>query len=137
MRRLFLGVLCIALAACGSDKTTGPSEPSFVGTYSLKTLNGSPLPYIFLQSGQTSLAVTSMQMVIADGGSWSLTTGFQTTANGQTTTDTGTNSGTWLRTGDALALYSTVNDNTPFTGSFSSNRLTLSDGSYTYVFLRN
>ena len=74
MRRLFLGVLCIALAACGSDKTTGPDvDLSFVGSYSLSQMNGTNLPFVMLQSGQSSISMTSDRLSIADGGTRSAT----------------------------------------------------------------
>ncbi|HEY9461721.1 MAG TPA: hypothetical protein VIR54_01465, partial [Vicinamibacterales bacterium] len=117
MRRLFLGVLCIALAACGSDKTTGPdSNLSFAGTYSLRTINGSNLPYVFLQSGQTSAIMTDDAITIADGGTWSEQGTLRITTNGQTSNQVYSDNGTWLRSGNSLALYSNPYNNTAYSG---------------------
>ena len=45
MRRIALLAAVIALAACNNDATS-PSV-SLVGTYSLRTINGNPLPFTF------------------------------------------------------------------------------------------
>lgn len=45
MRRLLFVALAVTLAACGSD-SVGPIG-SISGTYELRTVNGSPLPYAF------------------------------------------------------------------------------------------
>lgn len=137
MRRLFLGILCIALAACGSDKTTGPDvDLSFVGNYSLSQMNGTNLPFVMLQSGQASISMTSDRLSIADGGTWSENGTTKTVENGQTSNDAWSDHGTWLRSGNNIVLSSSVNTNTDYRGTFSKDRLTLSDGAFTYLFVR-
>lgn len=137
MRRMFLGALLVVLAACGSDTTTGPDvDLSFVGTYTLRTIDGSKLPYVFLQTGQDAAAMTASTIVIADGGTWSEQSEFRITDNGQTETQVVSNNGTWFRSANNLILTSTLHNNTPYSGTFSTNQLTLSDGSLTYVFSR-
>lgn len=132
MRTLRFIAVCVLLAGCGADKVSGP-DVSFTGTYAVRTINGGALPYVLLQSGTSSLSLASAQFTIADGGSWSENTTFRSIQNGQTTTDVGANHGTWLRSGNTISLYSTVNNNTPFSGVLSSNQMTLFDGMLTYV----
>jgi len=45
MRRLALLAAVIALAACNNDSTSPNGQ--ITGTYSLRTVNGNPLPYTF------------------------------------------------------------------------------------------
>jgi len=138
MRRLFLGLLCVVLAGCGSDKTTGPDvDLSFVGTYHLRTINGSNLPYTLAQSGSVSLQIVADAITIADGGTWSESGTQKTTANGQTSTDVYGDNGTWIRSGNSIALHSSIYNNTAYSGTFSGSALTLTDAfPLTYVFNR-
>ena len=54
MRRMTIGVLALALsvAACASSDATSPTV-SVAGTYTLKAINGSPLPYAVLSARET------------------------------------------------------------------------------------
>ena len=51
-RRLaFLVASIVAIAACGGDSSTGPAA-TVTGSYSLKTVNGKPLPITMTDSSQ-------------------------------------------------------------------------------------
>ena len=82
MRRIAFA-LCIALglSACQTD-STGPGA-SVAGTYTLDTINGSPLPYNF--SGGATL--TADQLTLNSDGSYSDVVQY---SNGSTTIERGT-----------------------------------------------
>lgn len=138
MRRLL--VLAFALvAACGGDKSTAPPpvDLSLVGTYTLRTVNGSNLPFVFLQSGQTSYSVLEDRITIADGGTWSESGTSRTTINGVSANDVYADNGTWIRSGNGLVLVSSVYRNNAYTGTFTASTLTVVDpDGFRYIFSR-
>src|SRR5438552_2700382 len=96
MRKLLpLFALIATIAACGGDATS-PASASIAGTFQLKTVNGSPLPFTF-QSGTTKAIVTSDVLTVADGGTWAEQGNFTITVNGQTTNQVISDGGTWSR----------------------------------------
>lgn len=66
MRRLAIAALAIGLAACASTDSTAPSV-SLAGNYSLRTINGSPVPYTFA-SGVT---LQSDMLTLSSNGNYS------------------------------------------------------------------
>ena len=134
MRRLF-PVLALAMAvACGGDKSTNPNSDSIEGTYSLRTVNGSPLPFTF-QSGTTSVTLTSDVITVAGNGSWTESIGYRQTANGQTTTGTDTDGGSWVRAGSSVTLNSSFGTG-GYAGTYGNGSLTFSDAGFVEVFSR-
>ena len=70
-RRASLLAACLPFVfalACG-DSGTNPNNEPIDGTYSLKTLDGSPLPITF-QSGTSSITLTNDVLTVASNGSW-------------------------------------------------------------------
>lgn len=138
MRRFALTFLLATLAACGSDATSPPPvDLSIVGTYTLRTVNGSNLPFVFIQSGQSSFSVVDDKITIADGGTWSENGTARTTTNGVVTNDVYADNGTWIRSGTSLVLVSTPFRNNAYTGTFTSSTLTIRDpDGFSYIFSR-
>lgn len=128
-------VLSLALlAACGGDSATSPTSQSLAGTYTMRTVNGSPLPFV-VQSGTTKITITADVMTVADGGTWSETGAFTLTVNGSSTSQVISDGGTFVRAG---ATVSFLNGNqTAYTGSFTGSGFTLTDQqALRYVFSR-
>lgn len=132
-RRYWKVVFLLAALACGDPVSP---ETDFLGTYQLQTVNGQALPYVVAQAGQNTVAVTSDQIVVADGGSWSETANYRVTESGTTRTETSTDGGHWVRTGTSLALYSGTATTTTYTGTIGTNRLTFTDASLVQVFVK-
>ena len=110
MRRIALLAAVVALAACSNDATT-PSV-SLVGTYSLRTINGNPLPFTFssgsvLVSDRLSLNVDNSYVDIA------------TFSNGSTSTE----QGFWSSNNNVIT-FNDQTDNIQYTGSLSGSVLT-------------
>lgn len=95
-------VFSLALAACGGDKSTGPVAVE--GSYTLRTVNGQPLPGVVYQEPGYKLEVVSATLTLnadasfTDSGTWRETNG--TTV----TTSSSTDVGTWTRNGNSFTL---------------------------------
>lgn len=120
-----------ATAACGDSLSGVGADVS--GTYTLRTINGSPLPYL-AQSGTVRVEVTDDVIVLNNGGTYSETGHTRTTVNGQVTTDTGTDTGTWSTAGTSITLRS--NDGTSSVGTVNAGTLTVVDQGLSAVFTR-
>ena len=134
MRRLIPLVALAVAVACGSDSTTQPTMASVAGTWSLQTVNGSPLPFTLTQTGTDKLELLSDVVTAEPNGTYTETVQFRTTVSGQTTTNSDTDSGTFTLNGTAVVLSSARTGST--TGALSGNTLTLSDQGYVWVFTK-
>src|SRR5579862_8534773 len=70
MKPRLIVLACAALMACG---TTTDVSTQFIGTFFLQSVNGNSLPFVVTQNGTSSTSLTSDQLTIADGGTWSET----------------------------------------------------------------
>jgi len=121
--------------ACGGDNSTNPNSDAVEGTYALKSVNGSPLPFT-IQSGTNSITLTKDILTVASNGSWTESISYTETINGQTGTGTDADGGTWSRAGSSVAFYSTVTNGTAYSGTYNNSTLTLGAGGVTQVFVR-
>jgi hypothetical protein len=126
MRRMMTGILALVLgvAACSSSDATSPTV-SIVGTYTLKSVNGSPLPYAF----SSALTLTSDVATLRADGSY---TDIATYNNRTMTTEQGTYSNY-----NGAITFNDLTDNVVYSGSLSGSVLTEISGSYTEVFQKN
>lgn len=106
MRRLVALLALAAAVACGGDSSTSPSA-TVSGSYSLRTVNGSPVPYTVIQIGADKYEIVSDVVTLNEGGTWSETGTDRTTQNGQVTNGTITDNGTYTLNGTAITLVST------------------------------
>jgi hypothetical protein len=132
MRRLaFLAVLSLAVAGCiRDDVSTRPpvsvSSGSVGGTYTLRTVGGSPPPYTYAIQGADTYEVLSDAFVLtgsSTSGTFTETWQERRTIGGVVTTPTFTDNGTYTLNGTAIAFVG-VSDPS-FTGTLSGNTLTL------------
>ena len=134
MRRLVAALAIATVAACGSDGPTDPVTDSIEGVYSLRTINGQPLPFT-VQGNSTTLVLTSDVLTMAANGSWTEALAFRlTTVSGETTEGTDSDAGTWTRAGGTVTL--TSNENGLFQGSYANGSITFSDPDFVQVFTR-
>jgi hypothetical protein len=114
-------LLALAAAVACGDSSTSPAEAS--GTYTLQSVNGSPLPFTLSEVDATKFEITSDQLALNDDGTWTEAGLIRTTQNGQVTTGTLLDAGTYTLTGTALTLVS--NQFGPSNGSLDNGTLTL------------
>ena len=135
VRRFVLLLALATLGACGSDSSTNPNADAIEGTYSLRTVNGAALPFTIL-SGANGLVLTSDVITITSNGTWSEAIQYRETFNGQTTTETDTDGGTWVRAGGSVTLQSNVTGDVAYSGAYANGSLTFSAGGLIAVFSR-
>ena len=127
MRGLKSFVMVAVLVACGcsGDKTTAPGE-SMSGSFTLRTLNGSPLPGLLIQDPTGKLEVTAGTLNFNADKTWSGTvTARFTSVGGGTTTQTIAGNGTYLLHGSDIVVHDNTNGR-DYNGTVNGNALTAS-----------
>jgi hypothetical protein len=127
MRRVVITLFASSLVACGSsgsDGTTGPSGrtgPNISGTYTLKTVDGKPLPTV---SGDSTFL--SGLMVINDS-TWTHTVvvRYAQGGSGAAAGDSLIQKGPWTTTPSSVKLLD-FGLNEVYTGPLTSNGFTIS-----------
>jgi len=127
MRRIALLLAVVALAACNNDSTS--PNGSVVGSYSLRTVNGNPLPYTFSNGS----VLVSDQLTLNANGTY---TDVATFSNVNSTPE----QGYWSINNNLISFTDQVT-NTSYTGSLSGSVLTetfaLNSGTLTEVYQRD
>ncbi len=131
MRKFVAAIFLAAFVACGGDSSTNPSE-SIAGTYTLRTVNGSALPFTFYSDATTKVEVTDDAITINEGGTFTETGHTRTTTSGRVTTESIVDAGTYTRNGTAITFKGS--DATPTSGSISGSSLTLADQGISAVY---
>lgn len=134
MRNLFSLISLVALglaAACGGDGVTDPFDVA--GVYPLETVDGNRLPYTVSDASGSATLLSDVLTVRADG-TWVEQYTIRVTANGQTSTQSDSDAGTYSRTGSEYTF--TSNGEVFYTGTHSGRSFTLTDGGSTWVFSR-
>ena len=126
MRALLIWtVATVLLAACGSDSdgTTTPQSSSPVGTWTLTSANGAPLPFAF-QSGRVTYEVLFDQYVLRADGTFTEAYQLRDTEGTIVGLENLTDYGTWTVNGTVFVI--TYGDNgVAVSGTFSGNTVTL------------
>jgi lipocalin-like protein len=131
MRRLVLALTTASLLACGDS--TGPG--SVVGTWNLRTVNGSQLPYtVYLVQPTYRLEIMSARFIADDDGTYTGAVTLRETNNGQVTTTTDSDFGTWSQANNTLTI--TDSEGAVSTATISGNTITLSEQGFVSVYRR-
>ncbi|HKW10513.1 MAG TPA: hypothetical protein VJO33_09040 [Gemmatimonadaceae bacterium] len=126
---VFLAAALATLAACNNDSTS--PNGSAIGTYSLVTVNGSPLPFTFSDGS----VLISDRLTLNSGGSY---VDFATFSNAGSVTE----QGIWSISNNLIS-FNDQSDNFTYDGSLSGSVLTESfpntrgSGSITEVYQKN
>jgi predicted small lipoprotein YifL len=94
----------VILAGCGSDGPPNAGPASVVGTYTLRTINGSPLPYTVVQFDDNKVEVMAYALTLEAGGTWTESGTVRVTEGGTVTTLPSANTGTYTLTGNVISL---------------------------------
>jgi len=105
-------LVCAALAtltlgACSDTAASGDADAA-VGTYTLVTIDGQPLPVVVDQSGADMLEITQGTVVLDADRTFDDSTVLRTTLAGVVSTETDAASGNWTLSGRTVAF--TPND---------------------------
>ena len=117
LRRAVLGActtfVVMAVAACGSDTSTGPGSTGTtatpVGSYSLTTVNGKPLPATMFADTEFTEVVTKASLALAADGKYQAIVTTNETVAGYLSVYVDTSGGTWKQAGttSTITLVST------------------------------
>jgi hypothetical protein len=133
MRRWRLAALFVLLILTACGDSTGPAESIF-GTYTLRTIDGVPLPYVWDQGVGYKLEITDAALSLEDGGTYSQTLDLRDTRNGTVSTQRASASGTFTYAGTTITFR--TSSGTSGTASLSGGTLTFTTsggGSQVYV----
>jgi hypothetical protein len=125
MRSRFLILSVVFAFACGGDGSTGPTQVSVAGTWNLQTVNGSNLPFVVAQTGTDKVELVSDVLTAVPTGSFTDITTIRNTVNGQVTTESEADAGSYTLNGTAVT-FTFNSDGSTGTGSISGNTLTVS-----------
>lgn len=134
MRVALAAIGVIALVGCGKDSVLGVSSNIVAGSYILRTINGSDLPYTIQRVGADSTQVLGETLVLADGGIFSIAGSARVTESGVTSTESYSLDGTY--TVNAGTLILTFSDGGRESGTVSGGTITLASAGFTLVYRR-
>ena len=117
-------ILSDALSACGSDSPTQPTSASVVGAWNLQTVDGNGLPYVVAQVGSDQVEITSDVLNVSENGTFTQMTHLRVTEDGQVTTDSIPDTGSYALNGSALT-FTFDSDGSTGTASLSGKTLTV------------
>jgi hypothetical protein len=136
MRQLIALVALVATAACSMDTaTTEPIVGSLAGAYTLRTMNGSPLPFTIVGRGDTTVHIDTDVILMTDGGDWNEKVNYRLSVGTAAAIDTSfTLLGTWSRVGNTVSFR--IPGGPIYFGTASDTSMSLTDGAFRYLFVR-
>ncbi|MEO7457670.1 MAG: hypothetical protein ABIY52_15520 [Gemmatimonadaceae bacterium] len=99
----FAFALLVTASACHTDAIAGSSKAA-VGTWSLSSYNGLPLPATAIQQGTTTVAVVSGSIDLEEKGTFHILTSYRTTQNGAATMSSQDIVGIWVDRGGTITM---------------------------------
>lgn len=144
-------VVCalFALAGCGGKVASIPPAPASIptastgiptssagisGTFSLRTINGGPLPYTAYSVGPSNKReIVSDVITLREDGTWISSSRTRRTVDDVASVTTRANSGTYTRNGTAVTLTN-WSPNGPVSATLVDGKLTIADGALVLVY---
>ena len=117
------------LAACGGDTggTTGPAA-TVVGTYSISTVNGKPLPVALYPADPLfTYEVTVGALTLAGDGTFSVVTTYRQTIPGNVSVIVDSTHGTWVLTGANVAFAGAQDTSMHDSAAWDKDQLTFAE----------
>ncbi len=140
--RIAAASLSLMLSALAVDACTAtpPSAPlaEAAGTYALKTVGGSALPFVYLEAPGWRDEIVGGTVDLHSDGRFRDESLYRRTREGVTTTHTVALTGTWSRRGELIRFLPTgdVGNGRPYAMRLEGTRLTLVEVGLTSVFER-
>lgn len=130
MRRFALALVLALATACGD--TSGP-DTGHTGTYTLRSVDGDPLPATLYEDGTDYVRVVGGSLTLDADGTFSTQSTINYRMQGETGTETGTLFGTYTRSGSSIVM--TDSDGDVFTATYDGNdQLTMSEDGVVVVY---
>lgn len=133
MTRLKLGLI-VVLAFCAACLGGIVGSATVNGTYTLRTVNASTLPYATTTGGVTTEIIDDAVTLYA-GSTYSELGHSRTTANGQVTNNTNTETGNYTLLGNSVTLHSSSAIRERI-AVVEANTMTIAEGNLTSVFTK-
>lgn len=131
MRRLMIAFVVACSVACNNDGLTGSTTVN--GKYTLRTVNGSALPYTISGSGANKTEILDDAITLYEGFTYSRSAHSRVTVNGTASDVTTSDAGSYSIFGTSVTLTSGTGG--PATLALvSGNSMTVSTAGLTYVF---
>jgi hypothetical protein len=130
-RRVLAGLFIVCSGACFGGSTIG--SPSITGEYTLRTVNGSPLPYTLSGSGTDKTELVRDAITLYQGGTFARSRDSRITAGGQVTNNNESDTGSYTIFGTSVALRSNATGQT-MQATISGNTMTVVEPGMTAVF---
>jgi hypothetical protein len=130
----FAFAFAVLSLGCGGDSTS-PSGASIVGTWDLRTINGSPMQFVLTQNATFKDEIVSDVLTMNDDHTGNEVFIERQTSNGVATTDTTTSATTWTQSNDAVTV-TFPSDGTLVHGTVSASTFVLAETGLTAVYDR-
>jgi hypothetical protein len=117
---LALGASLAFASACGSDSPTGPKNVP--GTYSLQTIDGSPLPFTVPEGRDHVIVVNAVTATLNDNDTYALAGTGTEDGNASTVIN---DAGTYTQSGSTLHFTSTTLGGATYTASAKTDSFTV------------
>ena len=129
-----LAVLIVAFfVGCLGEGVTGSS--TITGDYTLRTINGSPLPYTISGSGANRTEIVRDVITLYQGGTYARSRDSRVTVNGQTTTESSAEAGSYSLFGTSVTLVNGADGQTTL-ATINANTMTIVKSGMTAVFTK-
>ena len=130
-RHVLLGLFALLAVACLNEGLTGSG--TVTGVYTLRSVNGSPLPYTLSGSGANQTELVRDAITLFQGGTYARERELRITANGQVTIEATTQGGSYELLGKSVSMRA-AGVGTPVLATIDGNTMTIVEAGVTSVF---
>jgi hypothetical protein len=133
MAGVLAGCVGESTAPKGINDEGTESTPSIVGTWSLRTLNGSNLPFMIAQDGSFKIEIVSDILTVAAGSTFTEIRTLRSSDDGAAATEEYSDAGSYSISGKAV-IFTFQSGSLPFKGTLNGHTLTLVLDGQQYVY---
>jgi hypothetical protein len=133
MVRAVLALVLLFSVGCFDDYSTGVG--TVTGAYTLRTINGSPLPHTITVDATTQKEIIDDMITLFSGGSYSRTQHANITVSGQTTSQTNTEAGAYVLLGTSVTLNPSPSGRSTIT-TIEDRTMTIVENGITWTFMK-
>ena len=102
MRSVVVGLVVACSVGCFDDSIVGSS--TVTGTYTLRTVNGSPLPYVLSETATSKTELLDRAITLHEASTYAESGHLRTTENGEATTIATQASGSYSLFGNSISF---------------------------------